>query len=204
MTTRIRLAIGVAVAATVVSLGWLLFVGLPRWYGSATVAHPPASGDVAPGEPAPTIKATLFFVSEDGLRLVGVESDVTLGATPAEQGRHILEKLLEPAPAPLASAVPPGTILRTMYVTSRGDAFVDLSGTVVTAHSGGSLDELFTVYAIVNTLTVNLPALHAVQILVDGQEVDTLAGHVDLRQPLRNNLTWVTLEQPSDATPQEP
>ena len=31
----------------------------------------------------------------------------------------------------------------------------------------------------------------AVQILVDGKEVDTLAGHVDLRHPLTKSLEWV-------------
>jgi hypothetical protein len=36
-----------------------------------------------------------------------------------------------------------------------------------------------------------------VQILVDGREVDTLAGHVDLRNPLSKNLTWVTSDKPS-------
>jgi len=47
------------------------------------------------------------------------------------------------------------------------------------------------VYTIVNALTVNLPAVSAVQVLVNGMEVDTLAGHVDLRHPLAKNLAWV-------------
>jgi hypothetical protein len=47
------------------------------------------------------------------------------------------------------------------------------------------------VYTIVNALTSNLPAVTAVQILVDGKEVDTLAGHVDLRRPLAKDLGWV-------------
>jgi hypothetical protein len=42
---------------------------------------------------------------------------------------------------------------------------------------------------------VNLPAITRVQILIDGKEVDTLAGHVDLRNPLRQELeetqSWV-------------
>jgi hypothetical protein len=31
----------------------------------------------------------------------------------------------------------------------------------------------------------------AVQILVDGKAVDTLAGHIDLRHPLERSLKWV-------------
>jgi hypothetical protein len=81
--------------------------------------------------------------------------------------------------------------LRDVFLTERGDAFVDLSSDVTTKHPGGSLDEIFTVYTIVNALTVNLPAITRVQILVDGKEVDTLAGHVDLRHPLAKSLEWV-------------
>ena len=86
-------------------------------------------------------------------------------------------------------------MLRALYLTERGDAFVDLSPDVRTRHTGGSLDELFTVYTIVNALTTNLPAVKRVQILIEGKEVDTLAGHVDLRHPLQKNLTWVRTEK---------
>ena len=72
---------------------------------------------------------------------------------------------------------------------------MDLSAEARTRHTGGALDELFTVYAIVNAVTVNLPAISRVQILVDGKEVDTLAGHVDLRHPLEKNLKWVKTEK---------
>ena len=54
-----------------------------------------------------------------------------------------------------------------------------------------TVDELLTVYTIVNALTVNLPAVTHVQILIDGKEVDTLAGHVDLRHPLSKNMEWI-------------
>ena len=60
---------------------------------------------------------------------------------------------------------------------------MDVSG-ISAAHPGGSLTELLTVQAIVNAVTANLPAVQRVQILVDGKEVDTIAGHVDIRQPL--------------------
>jgi spore germination protein GerM len=87
--------------------------------------------------------------------------------------------------------VPPGTTLRALFVTANGEAYIDFSREIAAAHPGGSLDELLTVYTIVNALTVNLPAVSAVQVLVNGKEVDTLAGHVDLRRPLAKNLAWV-------------
>ena len=72
---------------------------------------------------------------------------------------------------------------------------MDLSADARSRHTGGALDELFTVYTIVNALTVNLPAITRVQILIDGKEVDTLAGHVDLRHPLQKNLKWVKTDE---------
>jgi hypothetical protein len=92
------------------------------------------------------------------------------------------------------SVIPKGTTLRAFFVTERGDAFVDLSRDVSTAHPGGSLTELLTVHAIVNAVTANLPAVQRVQILVDGREVDTLAGHVDVRRPLVRDASLVSDE----------
>ena len=50
-------------------------------------------------------------------------------------------------------------------------------------------------FAIVNALTANLADVTSVQILIDGKEVDTLAGHIDLRQPLAQGQKWVRKAQ---------
>lgn len=171
------------------ALAWILLVVLPRRYGPHA-PQPPGQPGPAQQEPARKITATLFYISENGLRLVSSKREVPFGANTSEQARRILEEAVKPAPAPYVNAVPAGTTLRAVFVTGRGEAYVDLSGDVRRKHTGGSLDELFTVYAIVNALTVNLPAIKTVQILVDGKEVDTLAGHVDLRRPLGQNLKW--------------
>ena len=44
-----------------------------------------------------------------------------------------------------------------LYVSDRNEAFVDLDATVRDKHPGGSMNELFTVYTIVNAITTNLP-----------------------------------------------
>jgi Sporulation and spore germination len=194
--TRRRAAMIGGIAAVAIGAGWVLFVGLPRWYGPKPPAQQGAGA--TPGTAAAAerkITATLYYISEDGMSLVGAQREVAFGDPIVEQARRIVEAQLVEAPAPLASAVPQGTTLRAVYISERGDAFVDLTGEVTSRHSGGALDELFTVYAIVNALTVNLPAITRVQILVDGKEVDTLAGHVDLRHPLQQNLKWVRTDK---------
>jgi germination protein M len=151
-------------------------------------AEPPATSSTTE---TPHIAATLFYASAEGDSLVAVRGEVALAEGIDAQGRQIVMTQLGPAPSPHVSVIPKGTTLRAFFVTERGDAFVDLSREVTTAHPGGSLTELLTVHAIVNAVTTNLPAVQRVQIMVDGKEVDTLAGHVDIRRPLSRDASLV-------------
>ena len=85
--------------------------------------------------------------------------------------------------------------MRAVFLTEAHEAFVDLGGAIVSGHQGGSLEEALTVYAIVNAITTNLPDVVSVQILVEGRQVDTLVGHLDLRYPLAKATDWIRKEQ---------
>jgi spore germination protein GerM len=170
-------------------------VGAGTWATVRLLDRSPRGPMAAPAAARPPeagrrIKATLYYVAADGLRLAASERDVVYAEGASEQAKRIVEALLEPAPEGLASAIPPGTALRGLFVGERGDAYVDFSGSLRTNHPGGSSSEILTVYAIVAALTGNLPAITSVQILIEGHEVDTLAGHVDLRRPLPNAPHW--------------
>jgi spore germination protein GerM len=190
-----RFALPIAIAALAIAGGWFLFVGLPRWYAPKPAA--PVAATPVPVTAERKITATLYYVSDDGAELVGVQREVPFGEPVLEQARRIIEAQIGPPAPPLASAVPSGTTLRSLYLTDKGEAFVDMSGEMRAKHPGGALDELLTVYTIVNVLTVNLPAIQRVQILIDGRETDTLAGHVDLRHPLQKQLKWVKADKES-------
>ena len=180
-----------ALTIAAAGLGWLLFVGLPRWYGPRAPGAVAAAPSQPPAPPGRKIKAHLFYVADEGTLLTSVERDVTYGEGTIEQAKAIINAQIAPATEPLVSPVPAGTTLRALFVTPKGEAYVDLSRELAEAHPGGSLNELLTVYALVDALTVNLPAISTVQVLIDGKEVETLAGHVDLRSPLAKNLRWV-------------
>lgn len=154
-------------------------------------ATPAAAQTAASTIPGRKIKARLYYVSMDGTKLTGVDREVAYADGTAAQAQEIVNAQLSAAAAPLVSAIPAGTTLRALYLSDKGEAYVDLSKEVATAHTGGTQDELLTIYSIVDALTSNLPAVTAVQLLVDGKEVDTLAGHIDLRRPLEKNLNLV-------------
>ena len=178
-------AIGVAL---LVLLAW----GVTSFLERLTQREPdPAVATAAPPTvETPHIAATLVYAVAEGDALMAVQREVPLAEGLVAQGQQILTAQFAPPPAPYISAIPAGTTLRAFFVTEKGDAFVDVSG-ISTAHPGGSLTELLTVQAIVNAVTANLPAVQRVQILVDGKEVDTIAGHVDIRQPLTRDASLV-------------
>jgi spore germination protein GerM len=190
-SSRSRFIVGGAVVTLAVVFGWLLFVTLPKRYDNVASKAVSAAPAAAPAPTGRKIKARLFYVAEDGQHLTSVERDVAYGDGAVAQAREIVAAQLAPVTDPLVSAIPPGTNVRAVYLTERGDVYVDLSREATTAHPGGTTSEMLTVYSIVDALTVNLPAVRAVQILVDGKEQDTLAGHVDLRRPLEKNLEFV-------------
>lgn len=187
MTRRVLLAAaGIALVLLLIWGATRLIERLVRPDGAPAPAALPAA-------PAPVghIQATFFYGTSDGRQLAAVRRDVPLASDPRAQGRLIVEQQLQGAPAPYIPVIPAGTTLRGFYITDRGDAFVDLSPEASSAHPGGSFHELLTVQAIVQAVTSNLRSARRVQILIDGREVDSLAGHVDLRQPIEPDPSLV-------------
>jgi hypothetical protein len=169
---------------------WVVGGGLERTdnappVSSEAVAEPAMSSEV------PRIAATLFVASTNGLTLAPILQEVALAEGLVPQGRAILTAQLRSPPPPYRSVIPEGTQLRAFYVTERGDAFVDLSFETDARHAGGTSTELLAVYGIVHAVTTNLTTIQRVQILIDGREADTWAGHVDLRRPLEPDMSLV-------------
>lgn len=185
----LRRAIPVVVGVALLGLLAWGVVALLQRLGGQPQAVPVTTTPLTPVESA-HISATLFYATPEGDALVSVRREIPLAEGVVAQGREILTAQFGDAPSPYVSAIPDGTTLRAFYVTETGDAFVDVSG-ISAAHPGGSLTELLTVHAIVNSVTANLPAVQRVQILVDGKEVDTIAGHVDIRRPLTRDTSLV-------------
>lgn len=189
-TNGTRWAAGVLVAVSLAFVLWFVATRLPDWLTTEDGGADVATTTESTGD-ARRIQATLFYVADDGATLVPTGRNVLYGATPAEQVRRLVEAQVADPPAGLVSAIPAGTTVRAVFLTDRQEAYIDLGGTIVSGHSGGSLDEALAVYAIVNAVTVNLPEIAAVQLLVEGREVDSLRGHIDLRAPLGKALDWI-------------
>lgn len=79
--------------------------------------------------------------------------------------------------------IPKGTKLYGLEVKNK-IAYVNFSKELVKNFNGGSTGEIFLVGSIVNTLT-EFPEVTSVVFMVEGKPVDTIAGHMDLTEPVK-------------------
>ena len=187
MGRALGVVLGVAVLGAAAWGGW-------RAFGPST-ARPPVAIVNAPATATSHITATLFFGAHGGAGLAPARMEVPLAPTIAEQAEAILRAALADPPAGMLRVVPRGTRLRAFYTDGRGEAFVDVTSDVVRLHPGGSFGEALTVAALVNAVTANLVAVRTVRLLVEGREVDTLAGHVDVSGPLSQDMSLVVSDR---------
>src|SRR4051812_23416883 len=121
MSRRVAVAATVAGVAVFVVLVLVAKRGLPvaeRRVAAKPVSPPAAATPAAPGR---KIKARLFYVADDGVRLTSVERDVAYGEGTEAQAREIVAAQIAPVSPPTVSAVPNGTTLRAVFITKAGD-----------------------------------------------------------------------------------
>jgi spore germination protein GerM len=80
--------------------------------------------------------------------------------------------------------IPSTTRLLAVFWDGDGELVLNFSDDLRTDHPGGSEAEIATVRCLVRTIAGNFPAVERVRLLVDGEPVATLAGHVDLSRAL--------------------
>jgi len=136
---------------------------------------------VAEGRPENKEKVFIFWLSaENPQELVPVEATLALGSDPALRARIVLERLISGAPTPEQRALPPGAALQAFYLLPDGTAVADFSDALSHEMPSGILTEQLAVEAITRTLHAAVPQARRLKVLIAGQEVETLAGHVDL------------------------
>src|SRR5437667_1471511 len=163
---------------------------------------PPAQPLYAPTDPPMAVKIFFPAVSGDSL-LVAEDQTIFKSAEIANRARQILQKLQEgPGHDTMVAPLPKATKVQDIFISEQGTAFIDFSDTMATAHPGGALNELSTIYSIVNSLTSNLPEITQVKILIGGVEKETLSGHCLLLLPLDMDLTITNVMPREDKTAQ--
>ncbi len=106
--------------------------------------------------------------------------------------RATVEQLIDgpEASTGLLRTIPEGTVLRDINVKPDGLCIVDFSSQLAENYSGGVMEEELMVYSIVNTLT-QFSSIDQVQIWVNGKQLDTIGGHVDVSEAMARNESMI-------------
>jgi hypothetical protein len=172
---------GILLVLTVGALWWLL--GLPG-IGRAPIDTAGRGGDISPGE-----ELSLWFASRQEDALVLEKRRVLPKQLPIDRVKVSLEELIAGPKGGALRTVAAEVKIREVFIDDQGTAYVDFSEELSQSHPGGPWAEMLTLRSIMQTLVANVPGIKRVQILIEGREVETIAGHMDIRRPL--DTTWI-------------
>ena len=159
----------------------------------------------------PRVKTSLFWASDAGdSTLAPVTVELPLSRDPVPRSKQVLNTLLAgPVDAELRT-LPPDAVLLGFYLLPDGTAIADFSEALATSIPSGIVSEQLAVDSITRTLEANVPQVQRLKILIHGQEVETLAGHLDLmgtfvvntkvaQEPVKSTPTPSGTEKPAAA-----
>lgn len=133
----------------------------------------------------------LYFCDRKRPYLVAEERVLSHSENPVLFAKTIIEALIKGSHNGMMRSIPVGTVLKALYITNEKTAYADFSREISDGHPGGSQMEYLSVYSIINSLALNIPEIEKVKILIEGQEIETLAGHIDVRTSLSANMLLV-------------
>lgn len=146
---------------------------------------------IQPRPPREMKMVKLYFSDPQAEHLILEERKVVALPYMSEEAKEILKELIKgPLDSSLKPTIPLQTEVEDVYL--KDDCFyVNFSLALKEKHPGGSSGELLTVYSIVNTLLINFPSQSRVQILIQGKPEETLAGHIDISNPLGKRVKYI-------------
>jgi len=134
------------------------------------------------GEPTGDRAVVLVFPTWDASGYVTELRQIPSRNRQGEDLLGIISNLcLGPEISGTVSAMPVGTeALAAFYNEKNSTVVLDFSHQLVTGHPGGSAAEAATLTSILRTVGLNFPEIKECIILVDGSQVETLSGHLDM------------------------
>lgn len=166
---------------TVVAL-LVVVVAIVVWYAWQRTKEPLPPKEV--GEIVRQREVTLYFGSKDGSSLLPEHRQIPSSNEVLENLRTVIEALVSGPQEDGIATVPSSVRLLATYVHDK-TAYLDFSREIMDDFSGGTAAEYMLVASIVQTACANFPEINAVRILVEGEETDTLGGHLRISKVLR-------------------
>ena len=181
MTKRFALLLVLCAALAVLVFLFFRMSGREKFVKAAAGTSTAETAQNPPDRPTKTV--SLFFLRESDGRLAAEERPIAADASLVREAEEVVAELIKGPSGELVATVPAETKLGRLFVTKDGTAYVDFSRDLVDNHPSGTAAEISTIYAVVDSLTYNFKSIKRVFILIEGEERETLNGHLELDRP---------------------
>ena len=132
-----------------------------------------------------SMEVTVYYPDDAGMNLVPVKREIKV-TNDKDKYLAAVNCLLETPPEEdLTKIFPKGAKIIGVDV-EKNTAVVNLDSGITKNFIGGSTGEEFLINSVVDTLT-EFKEINQVAFLIDGKEVETLAGHMDLSAPIKRD-----------------
>lgn len=185
--SRLLVIWGITLVAVAICLGGTLYIIERSKQTVVPVAPPPPPAAAYPSEVLPEPQdLNIFLLDSTAMMLVPVKIERLLHRELTQRLHQVVTALIQETPPNFRNTIPRGTELNEVYIDSQQTAYLDFSSHLTDGHIGGTTAEFLTVTAILRTVFDAFPdEIKQIQILIDGKEIETIAGHLNLSQPLR-------------------
>jgi hypothetical protein len=123
-------------------------------------------------------------INDVGLKLVLETRRIAFDLNLSDKVMVLIRELAKGSQQGMLSPIPKDTELRKVFVDRNGTAYLDFSPEISKVLIQGVAGELILLELILRTIQENITQIKKVQILIDGNEIQTIDGHIDMSEPL--------------------
>ena len=138
---------------------------------------------VSPAIQGQKISVKVYYPDDAGINLVPVKRTVEIKSDDEKYFAAVNLLITYPAEKDLTTIFPKNAKINSVKFEN-GTVFVDFDKNITKSFAGGSTSEELLVNSVVKTLT-EFKEVKQVRFLVEGKEIETLSGHMDLSDPIK-------------------
>lgn len=149
-----------------------------------------------PGKQGPSaVQKVILFFGDEQSQLIREAREIETCDDRTKCLRSLLEELFRGPVGEMTAVIPEWTVINDVRIEGNL-ATIDLDKDFAESLAPGSSAEMQAVYALVNTVCINMPEVHRIKITLDGKQ-DSRLRHLDLSDPLEPDYSL----EPSSAAP---
>ena len=140
---------------------------------------------VSPVSQSQAISLKIYYPDDAGINLVGVNRTIEVKNDSEKYIAAVRLLMKNPEEKDLTVIFPKNAKINSVKVEN-GTAYVDFDKNITKSFVGGSTGEELLVNSVVKTLG-EFSEVQQVRFLIDGAEIETLSGHMDLSEPIKKS-----------------